>query len=193
MVRPAIVHLEACRKEAVVNANVIETILFGARRMERIGQRMLDALEAARLYGEACQKASDAQQRVAEKEKTVALVARAEALVRANRDAHEALGRQFAALWLGESKPYALDWTTRRYEAATKSYDGILTRLADVRKAAEAGQPLPSVESVGLAASAGAAPCALVVPARSLRPLCRWLAWRLGRAGLNRSATMPAL
>ena len=48
VVRPAIEHLEACRKDALVNADLLDDFLFGARRMELIGQRMLDGLEAAR-------------------------------------------------------------------------------------------------------------------------------------------------
>ena len=52
-VRPAIEHLEACKKEAVVNQHILEAYLFGARRMELIGQRMLDGLEASELYNRA--------------------------------------------------------------------------------------------------------------------------------------------
>jgi hypothetical protein len=39
VVRPALEHLEACQQEARCNAQVIETLLFGARRMELIAQR----------------------------------------------------------------------------------------------------------------------------------------------------------
>ena len=60
VVRPAIAHLEACRKEAVANQPVLDAFLFGARRMERIGQRMLDGLEAAQLYEQAYEPLSGA-------------------------------------------------------------------------------------------------------------------------------------
>jgi hypothetical protein len=79
------------------------------------------------------------------------LLAKVEALVRRNRDAHEALGRQFAAMWLAESKPYGLDWTMRRYAATVKWYDDLLARLAAARKEAAAGKPLPPPEALGLA------------------------------------------
>ena len=141
-VRPAIEHLETCRKEAVTNAQVLDAILFGARRMERIGQRMLDGLEAARLYTQAWESP---------RTEVPALLAKVEALVRSNRDAHEALGRQFAGMWLAESKPYGLEWTTRRYTATVKWYDDLLAKLAEARKAAAAGKPLPLPESLGLA------------------------------------------
>ncbi|MCR4415263.1 MAG: family 20 glycosylhydrolase [Thermoguttaceae bacterium] len=140
-VRPAIEHLEACKKEATANHNLLDAYLFGARRMERIGQRMLDGLEAARLYDRARQgKPHDA----------LPLLEQVEALVRTNRDAHAALGKQFAAIWLSESKPYGLDWTMARYERTVKGYDDLLARLAKARRAAESGKPLPSPEEVGL-------------------------------------------
>jgi len=141
-VRPAIEHLMACRKEAVVNTHILDVYLFGARRMELIGQRMLDGLEAARLYTRAYEgAASDA----------LPLLQKVQFLVRGNRDAHEAVGKQFATLWLSESKPYALDWTTKRYAATVQRFDDLSRKLADAKKAAEAGKPLPRPESLGLA------------------------------------------
>jgi hexosaminidase len=113
-VRPAIGHLEACRKEAVANSHILDVYLFGARRMELIGQRMLDGLEVARLRDQAS-KGPAAE--------TPPLLEKAEKLVRKNRDAHDALGRQFAALWLSESKPFGLDWTMKRYAAAGRRYE----------------------------------------------------------------------
>ncbi len=140
-VRPAIEHLEACKNEATANQNIVDAYLFGARRMERIGQRMLDGLEAARLYDRAREgKPRDA----------LPLLGQIEALVRTNRDAHAALGKQFAAIWLSESKPYGLDWTMARYEQTVKGFDDLLARLAKARQAAESGKPLPGPEEVGL-------------------------------------------
>ena len=86
--------------------------------MELIGQRMLDGLEAAELYTQACKVVAK------DKEKALSLLAKAEKLVRTNRDAHEALGREFKRLWLAESEPYALDWTLKRYRSAQKRWTG---------------------------------------------------------------------
>ena len=104
IVRPALGRLESCRQQAKCNQRVLEVFLFGARRMEFIGQRMLDGLAAAQLYEQARQVPPD-----------MSKLAQAEQLIRKNRDTYESLGRQFAALWLSESKPYALDWTLGRY------------------------------------------------------------------------------
>ncbi|NLX99132.1 MAG: family 20 glycosylhydrolase [Rhodopirellula sp.] len=142
IVRPAIEQLQTCHDEATVNQELLDHFLFGARRMERIGQRMLDGLEAVQSYAAAYQlPAADSLPRLQ----------KIESLVRQNRDAHAALGRDFERLWLSESKPYALDRVLDRYAAAVKWYDDVLLRLADARKQAEAGRPLPSPEAVGLA------------------------------------------
>ena len=142
VVRPALSHLEACKRDAAVNADLLDGFLLGARRMERIGLRMLNAVEAA----EACCKACDAPAAEA-----AALLADAERRVREDRDAHEALGNEFRRLWREESKPYALDWTMKRYAATVARYDALARRLADARAKAEAGQPVPAPEALGLA------------------------------------------
>jgi len=141
VVCPAIQHLEACRREAVVNQHILDVFLFGARRMESIGRRMLDGLEAARLYTQAYDgPPAEAGPRLE----------KVEALVRANRDAYEAFGRQFVAFWNKESKPYALDWTTKRYAATVASYDVLLKKLADARKRLDQQKRLPRPEELGL-------------------------------------------
>jgi hexosaminidase len=142
VVRPAIEHLEACRREAVVNQHILDVFLFGARRMEFIGQRMLDGLEAARLYTQAYDgPVSEASTKIE----------KAEALVRANREALSRFQGEFAALWLKESKPYGLDWTTKRYAATIAWYDDLLKKLADARQRLEQRKPLPRPEDLDLA------------------------------------------
>ena len=106
-VRPAIEHLEACKKEAVANADLLDSFLLGARRMERIGQRMLDGLACAEAYREAC-TATD-------KAAALRFLATATNLVRSNREAHATLGREFERLWRAESKPYSLKSVMDRY------------------------------------------------------------------------------
>ena len=143
IVRPAIEHLEACKNEAAVNAELLDAFLQGARRMELIGRRMLDSLEAARAYTQA----GDA----ADPKEAQALVLKAEKLLIALRDDHAALGREFQRIWLSESKPYALDWTMTRYASAVARYDQLLKRLAEARRGLEAGRALPPPEQMGLA------------------------------------------
>ena len=139
---PAIEHLEACKREATANAELLDVFLLGARRMEAIGQRMLDGQEAFDLYEKACE-ASPAE--------AVTLLTRIEAIVRKHRDTYESLGRQFAAIWLRESKPFALDLTMKRYTAAVKRCDDMVGQLAAAKKDAAADRLLPEPEQIGFA------------------------------------------
>ena len=141
IVRPALGHLETCLRQAKCNQQVLEVFLFGARRMEFIGQRMLDGLEAAQLYEQARQATPE-----------VSKLAQTERLIRKNRDAYERIGQQFAALWLSENKPYALDWTLGRYTNAVNECSVLLRKLETARLAAAAGQVLPPADELGLAA-----------------------------------------
>jgi len=139
--RPAIKHLKVCQKEATANADLLDYFLFGARRMELIGQRLLDRLEAASAY----QVAYEGPVKEA-----APMLEKAETLIRKNRDAHQALGRQFTELWRRENRPYALDWTMRRFQTVVSRYEAMVERLAAIRKDAQAGKPLPSPKQVGL-------------------------------------------
>jgi len=144
LVRPAIQHLQSCQKEATVNADLLDSFLHGARRMELIAQRMLDGLEAAQVYEKAVAAPAGSVQ------EKVALLEKVEEIVRRSRDAHQALGQEFARLWLADCKPYALDWTMKRYEQMVRWYDELLNKLAEAKKQLQAGRALPSAESLGL-------------------------------------------
>ncbi len=146
VVRPAIEHLETCKEQATVNRELLDYFLFGARRMELIGQRMLDGLEAAELYTQAYETSPD---------KAVALLANVEELVQQNRETYETLGSQFEQLWLKESKPFALDRTIARYQSTLKRYDDLAKHLAEARETAESGQRPPRPEALGLTQAEG--------------------------------------
>jgi hypothetical protein len=140
IVRPALAHLKTCQRQAKCNQNVLEVFQFGARRMELIGQRMLDGLAAAQLYHQAASSADGWNK-----------LGAVEALIRKNRDAHDEMGREFAALWLGESQPFALDWTLKRYAKTRVDYNALLEKLGVARAAAAQGKALPEPDELGLA------------------------------------------
>ena len=142
VVRPALEQLEACRKEARCNQAILDAMIFGAQRMERMAQRQLDGLKATELYQQAYAAGGQGLQ---------PKLREVERLVRVNQDAQIAFGRRFAELWLAESKPYALDWTLRRYTNSVAGYDALLSKIQGARKEASAGRPLPAPEDVGLA------------------------------------------
>ena len=141
-IRTAIGHLQACQAEAVANTQQLDALIFGARRIELLAQRWLDAAEIVELYN----KASAGPLTEAEP-----LLKQAEDLLHRNGKAHAEMGRQFSALFLAENRPYALDWTTKRYAGRVAQYELLANRLAEIRQAAIAGKPLPTPESLGLA------------------------------------------
>ncbi len=138
IVRPAIQHLETCRHQAICNQHLLEVLLFGAKRMEFMGQRMLDGLQAAQGYEEARQAPGKPN------------LSQVEGLLRKNRDTYQQLGREFARLWLAESRPYALDWTLQRYTNVLNHFDTLLGKLQAAENASSTGQPLPPADEIGL-------------------------------------------
>ncbi len=142
IVRPAIEHLEACQKEATTNEHLLDYFLFGARRMEFIGQRMLDGLEVCKAYTEAAGLSPS---------EALPLVEDVFAQAVLTRLTYDNLGQRFAELWLAESKPYLLDKTLDRYREAAKRYEDLAARLAAVSEDLAAGKPAPSPKTIGLA------------------------------------------
>ncbi|MBN1853076.1 MAG: family 20 glycosylhydrolase [Pirellulales bacterium] len=143
VVEPAIEHLLACKKDATSNAELLDAFLLGARRMERIGLRVLDGLRAAEAYTEACET-PDRARRLKRLEEV-------RQLIETNRQSHAELGKEFERIWLEESKPYALDWTLARYENLVHWYADLAARVADAHKKAAAGEALPAPEQMGFA------------------------------------------
>ncbi|NQT38560.1 MAG: beta-N-acetylhexosaminidase, partial [Planctomycetes bacterium] len=137
LVCPAIEHLEACKAEATANAKLLDYFLFGARRMELIGLRMIDRLEAGRMYAEASRRPPA---------EALPLVLWIIVMVDRNRREHQALGEEFSALWLAESKPYLLDKTLGRYAAVTDRFDLLTLLLESTHEFAKMGDPLPPAE-----------------------------------------------
>jgi hypothetical protein len=190
VVRPALAHLAACRREARHNAPVLDALEFGARRLERMGQRQLDGLTAAQLYQsayDAAARSQDANVRARVNES----LARVEELIQQNRSALEALGRDFARVWLRESKPYALDWTLIRYTNAANEFTALARKIADAQSAFAQGRPLPPPDAVGLALPA---PLSRRWPARAAlpTPLAPGLPWQEPSATHRMGLTIEA-
>ena len=167
VVRPAIAHLEACRRDAVYNADFLDEFLFGARRMEQLGQRMLDGLEVLDAYQAAL---------AAPPQDAVTQIARIEALARRSRDANQSLGREYQRLRQRQSKPFALDWVMRRYQRMAQQFDDLLVRLAAARKVAAEGGELPLPAQIGLVTPEQFARCTLPHHMRQT-PLAATAAW----------------
>jgi len=158
--RSAIQHFEACQRDAVANADLLDFFLFGTRRMEFCVQRELDRLDAAVAYRDASGGNADA---------AATAITKAASALRHSRDTLDALGRRFAELWQRENKPYALDWTLARYRKALAKYDAVLAKLEAAREAVRNGQSLPPATDVGLELSDASAKSAAA--ASALQPV----------------------
>jgi hypothetical protein len=140
-VRRAITHLEECRKEATANGELVDYFLYGARRIELRFQRELNRLQASVAYHNA---------RRLPLNQALPLVDQALSSLQADRNAHEQLRHQFAELWQKENKPYALDWTLKKYRELIDKYDVEIDRLTQVRAGAKPDRSLPTPREVGL-------------------------------------------
>ena len=139
--REAIERLEACRKGATVDADLADSLLFGARRMEHYFQSQMDRATAASEYDQATR--AGAGKAVGHLDGAIAAVSR-------TAEGYRKLGQEWEVLWHRENKPHALDLSLARYSEAIARCNDMLTRLAEARKAAEEGKPLPSAADLGL-------------------------------------------
>ncbi|HSW46226.1 MAG TPA: glycoside hydrolase family 20 zincin-like fold domain-containing protein [Phycisphaerae bacterium] len=141
VVQPAIKHLKECQNQAGVNADLLDWFLFGAARMELIGRRMKVHADLLDKY-EQIHKNPPA--------KVEAMLIEMQKEIRDLAVAHSALGRRFWELWDRENKPYARDWTMKKYEAVVKVYEDLADRIAQIRAEVLKNNPLPSARDAGL-------------------------------------------
>jgi hexosaminidase len=142
MVRMAKAKLDAARKSALVDADILDSIEFGAERMGLMATRIIEGRLAVQAY----RKAALAQD---SSEALPLLGSPCAGRVRQIRDAHAALKQRHIELWNRENRPYALDVVTRRYDAAVAYYDGVLKRLISAEEDLKNHRPLPPAEKIG--------------------------------------------
>jgi len=147
LVRPAIDFLEITQKQATVNAELLDSFLFGARRMELIATRMLDGLEVSRRYGatSALDLTNPAQKKTAMDElETI------NNIIDSNRQSHRAFKAEFVRIWNSESKPFSLDRVTQKYDDLDEWFAGLQQKVRDVQKAAAEGATDAVLPDIGL-------------------------------------------
>jgi len=150
--KKAIEHLQVCKSQATVDADLLDPVIFGAHRIAFYYQRMLDLAhidelarawpsKASPLKGDA--KAEGPGNYVSKVDEVIGIVKRWQ-------DTYAQMRSQWQQLWLRENKPYALDWSLRRYDEAIERCRRWLVKLTEVRAAAAAGRAEPSLYDVGL-------------------------------------------
>jgi hypothetical protein len=193
VVAPAVEHLQALKAEAKAGAHAVETMLFGAQRLQLIAERAVAVLDVAH----AAERAVRGDLSVAE--------ARTQALapLRQLRQRHADLRQRYEVLWNEENEPYALEPVLKRYDALLARYDTMTGRLEETLRVLEANaaatqeakaagkqaqlEPLPSLAEVGLAVRELGVRTARpeAVAAEPLDAALPWPAWADARLGLT--------
>lgn len=143
VVEPALTHLRQARAEARSNRDLLDYFIFAAERIKLMATRHIDFLEAAEAYAEAAstRDRSLAMKRLAYCIDTLSSV----------RDQHAQSRERYRELWLREKKPYALDWTTARFDTLIKRYDDLVRAVEEARGIFAPGGSLPPPAKLGLA------------------------------------------
>lgn len=168
IVDPALAHLRAARRDARVNADLIDHFIFGAERMRLMATRALDAVRAADLYARARTARSEP---MAEK-----LVATARGVLAECRAAHLALRDEYVRLWNTEKKPYALDRVTARYEAYAAQFTPVIAKLDAAQAGLRSGRGLPPASEIGFALDEPASGLVIEHDEAPLDPRADWTA-----------------
>lgn len=142
VVEPALVELKLARKDATVNADQLDYLIFGAERMKHMATRTLALLDAADCYA----KASAGSPEAAEP-----LLKTAIQDAKGTRDECIGLKWQYRLLWLREEKPYTLDRALRRYDRLVTGYDKIIAGLESASAAAREKRALPAADAIWVA------------------------------------------
>ena len=153
----AVRSLETVKAQATVNADLLDSFLFGAKRMELISVRMIDGLEASRRYTAA--SALDLTD-PAQKKTAIDELEAVTKIIDKNRQSHNACKREFVRIWNIESKPFSLDHVTRRYDDLDAWFGELQQKVQEVQKTVSEGG-IDTLPDIGLAAG---------LPARKTSP-----------------------
>jgi hexosaminidase len=137
IIDPALARLQRTRGLARLNAEWIDSFVFGAQRMRLLATRTLAALDAAR----ACEEAGSSGVQL---QAALAGLRQAGQKLIGVRDEHERLKKRYIELWNRENRPYALDRVTAKYEELISRYGAIIRKLRDrIDTLEKNGRPSP--------------------------------------------------
>jgi hypothetical protein len=143
LVEPALKHLEAAKKEARFNKDLLDYFIFGAERLRLLATRSNALLDAAEAY-------EQAGYAVAEKKDAGPLLGQAAASLKQVREEHLRLRERCHALWVAEDRPYAMDWNLNAYTELAAYYDSLINRLGQAAATLKERKTLVPAKEVGL-------------------------------------------
>lgn len=139
----ALKHLRLAKKDARVNASILDYYIFGAERMRLIATRRIDFIAAAEAYEAASLDAVSGSRR--------ASIEKSLRLMEGIRGRHIALRDDYVRLWNAERKPYTLDRVVARFDECAGKYGRVAEGLRMALANLKTGKPLPSPAQVGIA------------------------------------------
>ncbi len=141
LVNPALDLLMQVKQKATHNREILDSIIFGAKRIQFLVSRQIFYLDAATEYARAeDSKPADA----------VPLIASAERRIDALHFEAKALRAEYVRLWNIEKRPYSLSNVLARYDAMIARYSTILNGIHEAQKQAAIGHAIPDAIKVGL-------------------------------------------
>ena len=141
----------AARQEnnSLENAEALDAMEMGARRIDFVGHKFQAADEAAAIYAQALALVGD-QSRWSEVE--VMLWTIGEGKFEDTRNGYSLLGGLYRQAWLRDNRPYWLDTNMARYSAGTQLWIGRADRWSQIIEQWESTHALPPAAEFGLPA-----------------------------------------
>jgi hypothetical protein len=135
------------RTKAVLHADTLAALEFGALRTDSLGMKLQLADETRKYYRDAFDNQTDKRRAGRDLQEIVSINARMEDL----RDNVVRLKQLYVERWNAENKPYWLGSVTSRYDAAIVRYENLISKLKTVRGDFNRTGQLPKPEELGMA------------------------------------------
>lgn len=142
----AIEIIERNREKAARNADLLDYLVFAARRMDFLGLKALYAKQIRDLYLEAVEHQNNPQRFA----RALQRINSTNGLLQDGRDFSTALRDDYRRLWLAENRPYWLENVLSLYERETRSWLDKIDEFRGMSGRFRTEKKLPTPEEVGL-------------------------------------------
>lgn len=136
-------NLNQVKIESKSQKEAIDYYQFGADRFKLIATRSLAFLEASKKYEMALDSLKDTA-------KAVSCLDQSAQILKNVRAQHAAMKTRYISLWNRENKPYALDWTTAKYDRCLQKYDSLIAGIEKAKAALKETGTIPTAKELAI-------------------------------------------
>jgi hypothetical protein len=136
----------------LANADALDALELGARRIDFVGLKFQNADECVSLYEQALALVAD-KSRWNEVDDILETIGSANGRFQDNRDGYALLGELYRQAWLRVNRPYWLENNLARYHRATQLWIGRADKWSLVEEQWSERHTLPSLSDAGLPTS----------------------------------------